>query len=186
MVATAGGDGIARGETVTHVHLSEVAFWPTATAADNLNALLQAIPNTRDTEVYVESTANGMNGVFYDLWMGAVNGTNGFIAFFSPWFDSPEYREPVPEKFERTYEEQELADLYGLDNEQLMFRRQKIAQNGREAFQQEYPSNADEAFIASGRPVFNPEQIQEWLRNAPEPNCSHGCGRRCAPRAPAW
>jgi hypothetical protein len=169
MVATAGGDGIARGETITHCHLSEVAFWPTATAADNLNALLQAIPNTPDTEIYVESTANGMNGVFYDLWQGAVNGENGFIAFFSPWFDSPEYIEEVPVGFERTYEEEELASVYGLTDGQLVWRRQKIAQNGREAFMQEYPSNADEAFISSGRPVFNPEQLQEWLRAAPEP-----------------
>lgn len=169
IVATAGGDGVARGETITHAHLSEVAFWPNATAAENLNALMQSIPNTPDTEVYVESTANGMNGVFYDLWQGAVSGTNGFVAFFSPWFDSPEYVEEVPEKFERTYEEEDLVASYGLTDAQLMFRRIKIAQNGREAFMQEYPSNADEAFIASGRPVFNPEQIQELLRNAPEP-----------------
>jgi hypothetical protein len=169
MVATAGGDGIARGETLTHVHLSEVAFWPVATAADNLNALLQAIPNTQDTEVYVESTANGMSGVFYDLWQGAVAGVNGFIPFFSPWFDSDEYRLPVPEGFERTYEEEELVALYGLDDEQLMFRRIKVGESGREKFMQEYPSCADEAFITSGRPVFNPEQLQELLRNAPEP-----------------
>jgi len=169
VVATAGGDGIARGETINVAHLSEVAFWPKATAADNLNALLQAIPNDKGTEVFVESTANGMSGVFYELWMGAVRGENGFIPFFSPWFDSPEYRLPVPENFERTYEEQELAEKYGLDDEQLMFRRVKIAQNGREAFQQEYPSNAEEAFISSGRPVFNPEQIQELLQSAPDP-----------------
>jgi hypothetical protein len=169
MVATAGGDGIARGETITHCHLSEVAFWPVATAADNLNALLQAIPNTPDTEIYVESTANGMTGVFYELWQGAVNGTNGFIPFFSPWFDSEEYRVPVPEGFERTFEEEELVAAYGLDDEQLMFRRQKVAQTSREQFMQEYPSNADEAFITSGRPVFNPEQITERLREAPEP-----------------
>jgi hypothetical protein len=170
IVATAGGDGVARGETINFAHLSEVAFWPTATASDNLNAILQAIPNERDTGIFVESTANGMSGVFYELWQGAVEGTNGFIPFFSPWFDSPEYRLPVPEHFERTYEEADLVERYGLDDGQLCFRRQKIAQNGREAFQQEYPSNAEEAFIASGRPVFNPEQLQELMRDASEPS----------------
>lgn len=169
IVATAGGDGVARGETINFAHLSEVAFWPTATAADNLNAMLQAIPNENDTGIFVESTANGMSGVFYDLWMGAVRGENGFIPFFSPWFDSEEYRLPVPEHFERTYDEMEMAERYGLDDGQLMFRRQKIAQNGREAFMQEYPSNAEEAFISSGRPVFNPEQLQEMIHAAPEP-----------------
>lgn len=170
IVATAGGDGVARGETINFAHLSEVAFWPTATAADNLNALLQAIPNENDTGIFVESTANGMSGVFYDLWRGALDGSNGFIPFFSPWFDSPEYRLPVPERFDRTYEEMDMVDRYGLDDGQLAFRRQKIAEGGREKFQQEYPSNADEAFIASGRPVFNPEQIQELMRDAPEPS----------------
>lgn len=169
MVATAGGDAIARGETINDAHLSEVAFWPQATAADNLNALLAAIPNREDTDIYVESTANGMSGVFYELWKGAVEGRNGFLAFFSPWFDSPEYREPVGPYFERTFEEEELVTLYGLDDEQLQFRRTRVAQNGVEKFQQEYPSNADEAFIASGRPVFNPDQIHKMLKDAERP-----------------
>ena len=168
-VATAGGDGIARGETFSDAHLSEVAFWPKATAADNLNALLQSIPSNPDTSIYVESTANGMSGVFYDLWKGAVAGENGFVPFFSPWFDSPEYVEEVPERFERTYEEEDLVKAYGLTDEQLMFRRRKIAQNGREKFQQEYPSNADEAFIASGRPVFNPDQIHAMIQASKSP-----------------
>jgi hypothetical protein len=168
-VATAGGDGIARGETFSDAHLSEVAFWPKATAADNLNALLQSIPNTKDTSIYIESTANGMSGVFYDLWTKAVTGENGFIPFFSPWFDSPEYVEDVPAGFEHSYEEMELIEQYGLTDEQLMFRRRKIAQNGKEKFQQEYPSNAEEAFIASGRPVFNPDQIHSMLTKSEQP-----------------
>jgi hypothetical protein len=168
-IATAGGEGIARGETFTDAHLSEVAFYPTASALDNLNALLQAIPNTKDTSIYIESTANGMSGVFYDLWKGAVSGENGFIPFFSPWHDSPEYTADVPDKFERTYEEEDLAAQYGLSDGQLMFRRIKIAQNGRDKFAQEYPANADEAFIASGRPVFDPEIVHNMLKSAEEP-----------------
>lgn len=168
MVATAGGDAIARGETLSHAHLSEVAFWPASTAADNLNALSQAIPNNPGTAVFIESTANGMSGPFYELWKGAVEGSNGYIPFFSPWFDSPEYRIEC-DPFELTLEEQELVEKYNLDHAQLMFRRQKISANGRDAFLQEYPSNADEAFIASGRPVFIPEQVHEYLQSAPAP-----------------
>jgi hypothetical protein len=169
MVATAGGDGIARGETITHTHLSEVAFWPKATAKDNLNALSQAIPNTSETAVFIESTANGMSGPFYERWMGAVDGSNGYIPFFSPWFDSDEYRVEAPANLELTPEEEDLVKRYGLDNEQLMFRRQKISQDGREKFMQEYPANAEEAFIASGRPVFNPEQIHAMIEKSQSP-----------------
>jgi hypothetical protein len=169
MVATAGGDAIARGETFSDAHLSEVAFWPKASANDNLNALLQAIPNSPDTSIYIESTANGMSGVFYELWCGAVEGTNGFIPFFSAWFDTPEYTEDVPLNFEKTYEEEDLVKEYGLTDGQLMFRRHKIAQNGLDKFKQEYPSNADEAFIASGRPVFNPDQLHRMLGEVEPP-----------------
>lgn len=169
MVATAGGDAIARGETITDAHLSEVAFWPSINAYDNFNALLASIPNTRDTDILIESTANGMSGLFYELWQGAVNGTNGLIPFFSPWFDSSEYRVETPDHFERTLEEQDLVDQLGLDNEQLMFRRVNIARTGLDKFKQEYPSTPDEAFIASGRPVFNPDQIHDMLGKSQPP-----------------
>lgn len=166
IVATAGGDGVGRGEMLSDMHLSELAFWPANNADETLNGLLQCMPNEDDTEAFIESTANGFN-LFKDLWDGAVAGINGFEPFFSPWFDSPEYRYPVPEGFERTLEEDDLVSLYGLDDEQLMFRRTKIGAHGRMKFMQEYPCTPDEAFIASGRPVFNPEQIVELLANKP-------------------
>ncbi len=167
VVATAGGEGVARGETITHAHLSELAFWSPSTAKENLNGILQAVPQTRGTAVFVESTANGVSGVFYDLWKGACEGTNGYIPVFLPWFIQPEYREAVPKGFKRTPDEDELVKKFGLDDEQLMFRRRKVAQNGLELFQQEYPATADEAFLTSGRPVFNPQQLNDLLDQAP-------------------
>ena len=89
VVATAGGDSVGRGETLTHLHASELAFWNKSTAADIWNGLLQAVPNTKGTAVFVESTANGVTGVFYDLWRGAVAGENGFVPVFIPWFTDP-------------------------------------------------------------------------------------------------
>lgn len=168
-VATAGGDGVARGETITDAHLSELAFWPTATARDNLNAILQAIPNAKDTAIFVESTANGVTGPFYDLWRGAVEGTNGFIPVFLPWNIQQEYREPVPANFKRSPEEEELVEKHGLDDQQLMFRRKKISATGRELFMQEYPLTAEEAFITSGRPIFHLEKLKDMLDKAPDP-----------------
>lgn len=49
-----------------------------------------------------------------------------------------------------------------------MFRRRKIAQNGIELFQQEYPAEPNEAFISTGRSVFNPQTPQEDLVAAPD------------------
>lgn len=169
MIATAGGEAVARGETLQYIHLSEVAFWAKSTAAANFNSLLKAVPNAEGTEVYVESTANGVTGVFADLWRGAVDGTNGFIPIFIPWFWSKEYRAPVPKNFSRTPEEQKLVDLHGLDDQQLAWRRKEIATNGAELFRQEYPCTPDEAFLTTGRPVFNQDQLAETILTAPDP-----------------
>ena len=166
VVATAGGDSVGRGETLTHAHCSEQAFWPKSTAQDIWNGLLQAIPNAPKTAVFVESTANGVTGIYHSLWEGAVNGTNGFVPVFIPWYVDPTYVEDVPENFERTPDEEDLAEEYNLSDEQLMFRRRKIAQNGIDLFRQEYPAYPEEAFLTTGRPVFNPEQLQKCLTEA--------------------
>ena len=165
VVATAGGDAVGRGETLSHVHASELAFWPKSSAEETWNGLTQAVPSSPNTAVFVESTANGVSGVFYNLWKGAVEGINGYTPVFIPWFTDPTYRESVPDNFERTPEEEELVSRYGLDDEQLCFRRKKIAQNGIDLFSQEYPAEPEQAFLTTGRPVFNPEQLQDCLKN---------------------
>jgi hypothetical protein len=169
MVATAGGDAVARGETLTLAHLSELAFWPKSNAKTLLSGILDAIPSTKGTAVFIESTANGVSGEFYDFWKKAEAGENGYIPIFLPWFIQDEYREPVPEGFERTPLEEDLAERFNLDNEQLMFRRLKVSEKGLELFQQEYPSTADEAFLTTGRPVFSTPQLSARKREAPLP-----------------
>jgi hypothetical protein len=168
-VATAGGRGVARGETLTVAHLSEVAFWPTAFANANFNGLVKAVPKTKGTAVFLESTANGMTGIFHEMWLAAEDGSSGYWPFFSAWFESQEYRTPAPADFQRTPEEDELIKLYfdkGLvDNDQLFWRRQEIATNGLDLFKQEYPSCPEEAFLSTGRPVFNLDYIHERLRD---------------------
>lgn len=58
------------------------------------------------------------------------------------------------------------GEKYNLTDEQLAFRRKKIAQNGIDLFRQEYPADADEAFLTSGRPIFNPEQLVSMIDEA--------------------
>jgi hypothetical protein len=169
IVGTAGSDSIGRGETITQAHLSELAFWPTIHARENFNGLMQAIPGRPGTAVFIESTANGVTGLFYEMWQAAVKGDNGFIPVFIPWFMDPDYRAHAASDFERTPDELELVEKFGLDNDQLKFRREKIAQNGLDLFRQEYPSTADEAFLTTGRPVFNPEQLQAVLQTLGDP-----------------
>ena len=165
VVSTAGSDSIARGETLSHVHCSELAFWQKSTAADNWNGLTQAVPNSRGTAIFVESTANGVSNTFYDLWTNACNGSNGYVPVFIPWFVDPTYRQEVPKNFEHTPEELDLKDEFDLDDEQLMFRRVKIAQNGIDLWNQEYPATPEIAWLTSGRPVFDLEKLTKNNKN---------------------
>jgi len=159
-VATAGGDGVMRGETITDLHASEVAFWRPSVARENWNGLRQSVPDAPGTAIFVESTANGYGNLFYELWQGAVSGTNGYEAVFVPWFKSPEYSSPVPDNWEASWEEKRLAEKYGLSDEQLVWRRRMVAESGLDLFKQEYPCCAEEAFLTSGRPAFIPEQLK--------------------------
>lgn len=164
IVGTAGSESIGRGETISQAHLSELAFWPASSARDNFNGLMQAVPDQPGTAVFIESTANGVTGLFYELWRGAIKGENGFVPIFIPWFVDPDYREKAPRKFERTPDEKRLVELYGVNNDQLQWRRTKISQNGPDLFKQEYPATPDEAFLTTGRPVFNTEQLHALLQ----------------------
>jgi len=170
IIATAGGDGIARGETLQCMHLSEVAFWQKNFAKENFNGLIKALPVGAGM-CFVESTANGITGQFHDLWEGAVSGQNDFEPFFSAWFESDEYRLPIPEGFVMTLDEHALAEKHDLDEEQIYWRRKEVGRDGIEFFKQEFPCTPDEAFLTTGRPVFNTEIVHEMRENAPSPIC---------------
>ena len=156
---TAGSPEAGRGTTPTIAHLSEVAFW---THDEKILAgMFQGISQAKGTEVILESTANGVGNSFHRLWKGAVEGINEYVPIFIPWFATPEYRREIPEKitFERNPEEEVLVTRFNLDNEQLYWRRLKIAEGGLDKFKQEYPATPEEAFIVSGSNVFNIEKL---------------------------
>jgi hypothetical protein len=158
---TAGAPEAGRGTTPTVAHLSEVGFW---THDEKILAgLFQGISEADGTEVILESTANGASGEFHRLFQGAMNGENDYVAIFIPWFATEEYRRPAPEGFETTLEEDDLIEKYGLDNDQLYWRRLKISEGGERKFQQEYPANAGEAFIVSGNTVFDQEKLNDLI-----------------------
>ncbi|WP_419833759.1 hypothetical protein [Endozoicomonas atrinae] len=158
-VGTAGNKGAGRSSTAQLFHGSEVAFWPNAD--EHLAGVLQAVANEKDTEVILESTANGVGGVFYDYVMDADAGRGDFELVFIPWYWQDEYRSEIPEDFRADADEQYLKQQYDLDDQQLQWRRQKIYElKSEDKFKQEYPCNIQEAFLFSGRPVFDPKHTE--------------------------
>lgn len=150
-VGTAGNENVGRGGTIQHLHASEAAFYPDG--AGFSKGLLQSVPDLQGTEVIIESTANGMDELFYKMCMDAQEGRGDYELFFSPWFWQVEYRKELPEDFTPTPQEEQLAEVYGLDWEQIYWRRNKIEgafKGDLKSFMQEYPANVEEAFISSG------------------------------------
>ena len=158
---TAGSKEAGRGTTPTIAHLSEVAFWQFD--QEILAGLFQGISQSEGTEVILESTANGATGEFFRLYKGAERGENEYVPIFIPWFLTPEYSRTAPPDFETTVEEDKLVEDYGLSNDQLYWRRLKIAESGELKFKQEYPASAEEAFVVSGNSVFDQTKITSLI-----------------------
>ena len=148
-VGTARSTQTGRGQTNRFVHGSEVAFYPQGN--DITAGLLQTVGG-KDSEVILETTANGAGGWFYDQTMKSLRGETEWQVCFIPWYWMPEYvRKPSP-YFEATPEEYKLAQQYKLTDEQLCFRRAKLDELGSsDLFRQEYPSTPIESFLTSGR-----------------------------------
>lgn len=169
-IDTAKNLGAGRSDTIHNLHASEVAFWDNAELV--MLGLMQAVPNSPDTMVIVESTANGVGGYFYDLWQKAKRGENEFTPLFFAWWEHPEYQMPVPVGFVLDEEEREIKAAYNLTDEQMAWRRWCIENNcngDKELFKQEYPSNDIEAFLTSGRPIFNTQILQAMMEECEPP-----------------
>lgn len=162
-VGTARSKGLGRGGTVQLFHGSEVAFWEKG--EKHLDGILQSVPREKNTQIILESTANGKGNMFHTFWEEANAGINEFTPIFIPWYWEPKYREPLPldEDFILTDEESEYARIYDLDKEQINFRR--ITTNNSQlkelGFQQEYPACAEEAFITSGQSFITGRSVEK-------------------------
>lgn len=168
-VGTAGNKAVGRSSTVQLFHGSEVAFWPNA--QQHAAGILQAIPDEPGTEVFKESTANGVGNYFHKEWQDAESGLSEYIAIFVPWYWSAEYRKEVPGGFRLDSEEERYMQAYGLDMEQMAWRRAKIIElKDPLLFKQEYPATAAEAFQVSGvDPYIKPELVLEARKAKTEP-----------------
>lgn len=158
-VATAGTKATGRSQNVHLFHGSEVGFWPHAPT--HFAGAVQAVAKADETEIILESTANGLGNEFHKRWQEAEAGNGEYIAVFVPWFIDPEYRRSVPEGFVLDDEDEEYAKAYGLDLEQMAWRRNTISELGDPLlFKQEYPSTAAEAFQLTGHDSFiRPELV---------------------------
>lgn len=188
---TANANRAGASGTLQAVLCTEVAHWletPGISAKSVFAALLSCVPPKKGTLVIVESTPNGVGGVYYDTYQKAISfddlkagrvpkDWNGFIRVFYPWHQHPEYTLPVTEIESQEImaalsdREQELVDEFEhIRAARLKWRRMKINSpdfNGdEERFEQEYPSDPERCFLLSGRRSFPLLQLQQMLKRA--------------------
>lgn len=164
-VATAKNEQSGRGSTIQALHASEVAYW--SNPAGLWSGLDQTISQNHGSIVILESTANGVGNWFYDMWQRAEEGSVDYVPMFFPWYRHPEYHhhqyapstklelDPEEKQLYRVMEAEGYSDEYIFGS--VSWRKWKIYNsfNGDLAeFMEEYPSNPEEAFITTGKPIF--------------------------------
>jgi len=162
-LGTAGAKDVGRSMNPHLLHLSEAAFYDNT---DDLSTgLMQGVATTKNTEIIMESTANGVNNMFYNLCMKGTdpNALTRYKTLFIPWYIQDEYRETPPSRFKPTSKELELMELYGLSLDQIFWRRRKLEDeynNDLWKFLQEYPCCLAEAFQSTGNTLLKPEHVE--------------------------
>jgi len=163
---TAGADNPGRGTTNTALLCDETAFFQNADKV--MAGLFQSISLTKGSIIIINSTSNGAQGVYYDLWNKAEKGEGNFTPLFVPWYMQEEYRLKCPDNLELTPEEAKIKERWALDDEQVFWRRIKIAETSTAMFKQEYPFTAEESFLQSGSSVFSKEVLDRYVPIDPE------------------
>ena len=158
----------------------------------SLLGLLNCVVQGFNTEAVIESTAQGVGGVFHDMYWDAAEGNSGWESVFFPWYIYSHYTKPFNSEEEKeTFknelgqdkryggeEESALLDMsckydvgeevkeFKITLENLNWRRQCIktqCQNDLRKFHQEFPTTARESFVTTGRSVFNIETLSNLV-----------------------
>lgn len=166
---------VGRSRTVNFFHGSECAFWK-----DGISPIQAALGEafTQNCIKIYESTANGYND-YQKMWASGAH-----INCFYEWWKTKEYRvnfyseEARQEFLEFINSKNEwinqrlqwLKNEKGLDDEQLYWYFNKYEKYlDKDLIKQEYPCTPHEAFLLSGKSVFDTQALLTRLDNAPKP-----------------
>jgi len=177
IVANSGRSG-----TYNRVHVSELAKlckkYP-ARADEIVSGTFPAVPI--EGRIDIESTAEGMSGIFYEMFMEAYTRKTKalpveFTAHFYNWtWDEEEIskiKENYPvEEMEQSPKFKKVQKLYDYTDKQITYYYYKWLglKKDWDKLHQEYPNTPEEAFVASGNTFFNKEQLISQIAVAPEP-----------------
>lgn len=166
-LGTAGSTTFGRSRDITILHCTEVAHYKDQSVLTGvLNACIDSAWRV------FETTANGMER-FYQLWVEAIDKASGSVwtpHFFS-WFDDTTNALEVSETYRIPPRWLGLARKYPkLKKGQIAWYDKKYAeQTDKSLLFQEFPSDWHDAFVSSGRHVFNLEMLDDMSRRCTYP-----------------
>jgi hypothetical protein len=172
--------GAGRGKTFKRAHLSELGFWKNPS---QLTKSLFPTMQAPDGFYVMESTPNGRNDAWHNLWRKAEAGKIDWHPIYIPYYRRDKtYFLPIQAgvKFEPTEEELEMRqqiltkESYYVKDETLNWARNKreefIATDGDDKmFSQEYSSNAEESFQTSAVTAYGRTLINRLSKNTINP-----------------
>lgn len=184
-----------RSGTYQYVHISEYAklskMFPQR-AEEVMTGTLPAVP--MDGYVFMESTAEGASGSYYDTYMDALDaksrGTESlfkvqFYPHFYNWtWDDMELDNiteviPVSAMQRGNIDWESYQQQHNLTDKEMTYyyMRWLSLKKDVERLNQEYPTTADEAFISTGKPYFDQKKILECKMMVQEPEYFDVIGR---------
>lgn len=168
-----------RSSSLKMMHCSEVGMWkdtPKRKAADFITSMKSSVPRIPYTCIVLESTAKGVGDYFHKTWLEAEQGESGYRPVFVAWFEMTEYWEAFLDEEEKIRFVQSMTqkELYrfecGATLEGLKwYRAERKEQPSDWIMQEEFPSTPEEAFISSGRLVFDLADIKQMMQFTSSP-----------------
>lgn len=202
-IGTAERPDSCRGGDYNLIHLSEVGIWRATDGKkpeDIVRSACSGVLYKPYTMIVYESTANGTGNFFHREYIAAREGRSQFASLFVSWFDIDLYRadfstDKEEEDFAQMLYSRRTSDTPKSEREEsgqylwwlwekgatleainwYISERKKYNDHGQMAA--EYPTDDIEAFVHSGRRVFDKYKIEQ-LRSSCKP--PHYVGEVCA------
>ena len=173
-----------RGETIHRLLIDEFAFWQPGDAERIAIPTIQRVPLSGRAAVV--STPNGEDNEFCEMYKAAKEGIDVGKSVFTPhfytWLMHPEYAisagspYALPgdnvDKLDLTPDEEKLHIVHGATDDQIRWRRRKIAEmesmrltgETRLLFPQEYPEDDVSCFLQAGDIVYDLGRINDLAK----------------------
>lgn len=176
-IGTARAQVFGRGDTIHNFLGSEISRWPDPDKI--MTAVRESVPMVGGS-IVLESTPNGEGNYFHIACEQALKGEGTFKLHFYPWWENDEYQLAADHELTLEQdrgvlvlddEEQDLVNRHQLTDNQIRWRRWKIAdmaqgtslEEAKRKFQEEYPEDEQKCFLTTGERRLYPYEVLDAL-----------------------